>query len=166
MLRTSQRSRGAQFAALPETALGLTVNPSLAFGEHLPPAFQPGLSRREHGLDGRVSGVVGPQNKFWYVKQLTAPRESGSYFAPTAPTAVGSIPLREGAMPSPEIWSKSVPTVELDQRSREARIRFESMERLLVPRAAVTYSRIRRSLLLVVSADPTTRRQQLAFERR
>jgi hypothetical protein len=51
-------------------------------------------------------------------------------------------------MPSPEIWSKSVPTVELDQRSREARIRFESIERLLVPRAGVTHSGIRRFLAL------------------
>ena len=82
------------------------------------------------------------------MKHLTAPRESAIYFAPAAPTAFGSIPLMEGAMPSPEIWSKSVPTVELDQRSREARIRFESIERLLVPRAGVAHSGIRRFLAL------------------
>ena len=67
------------------------------------------------------------------MKHLTAPQESAIYFAPAAPTALGSIPLMEGAMRSPEIWSKSVPTVELDQRSREARIRFESMGGCLFP---------------------------------
>jgi hypothetical protein len=82
------------------------------------------------------------------VKQLTAPRESAIYFAPAAPIAFGSIPLMDGAMPSPEIWSKSVPTVELDQRSREARSRLECIERLLVPPAGVTHSRIRRLLAL------------------
>ena len=43
----------------------------------------------------------------------------------------------------PNLLSKSVPRVELDQRSREARLRIERIERLLVPRAAVTHSRLR-----------------------
>jgi hypothetical protein len=34
------------------------------------------------------------------------------------------------------LLSKSVPRVELDQRSREARLRIARIERLLVPRAA------------------------------
>jgi hypothetical protein len=38
------------------------------------------------------------------------------------------------------LWNKSVPRVELDQRARDARLRFERIERLLVPRAAVTAS--------------------------
>jgi hypothetical protein len=41
------------------------------------------------------------------------------------------------------LLSKSVPRVEIDQRSREARLRIERIERLLVPRAAVTHSRLR-----------------------
>jgi hypothetical protein len=36
-----------------------------------------------------------------------------------------------------------VPRVELDQRSREAHLRLEQIERLLMPRAAVTRSRLR-----------------------
>jgi len=34
-----------------------------------------------------------------------------------------------------EFWSWSLPRVELDQRSREARLRLEQLERLLVSRA-------------------------------
>jgi hypothetical protein len=41
------------------------------------------------------------------------------------------------------LWSKSVPRVELDQRSRTARLRID---RLLIPPAAVTHSRLRRLL--------------------
>jgi hypothetical protein len=41
------------------------------------------------------------------------------------------------------LLSKSVPRVDIDQRSREARLRIERIERLLVPRAAVTHSRLR-----------------------
>ena len=33
----------------------------------------------------------------------------------------------------PNLLSKSVPRVELDQRSREARLRIERIERLLMP---------------------------------
>ena len=46
----------------------------------------------------------------------------------------------EGAMRANQ-WNKSVPRVELDQRARDARLRLERIERLLVPRAAVTASR-------------------------
>ena len=51
-------------------------------------------------------------------------------------------------MPRTNLWNHSMPRAELDQRSREARIRFESIERLLVPRAGVTHSGIRRFLAL------------------
>jgi hypothetical protein len=44
------------------------------------------------------------------------------------------------------LWSKSVPRVELDQRSRAARLRSERIDRLLIPPAAVTQSRLRRVL--------------------
>jgi hypothetical protein len=46
------------------------------------------------------------------------------------------------------LWSKSVPLVELDQRSRAARLRLERIDRLLIPPAAVTHSRLRRLLCL------------------
>ena len=51
-------------------------------------------------------------------------------------------------MPRIEIWSQSVPRVELDQRSREARLRLEQIERLLLWRAAVRQLRLRRVLYL------------------
>jgi hypothetical protein len=44
------------------------------------------------------------------------------------------------------LW-KSVPKVELDQRARDGRLQLERIERLLViPRAAVMRSRLRRLL--------------------
>ena len=51
-------------------------------------------------------------------------------------------------MPRTNLWSQSVPRVELDQRSREARLRLQRIERLLIPRAAVRQSRLRRVLYL------------------
>ena len=51
------------------------------------------------------------------------------------PGALGSVRVMEGAMPRTNLWSQSVPRVELDQRSREARLRLERIERLFVPRA-------------------------------
>jgi hypothetical protein len=38
------------------------------------------------------------------------------------------------------LWNQSVSRVELDQRARDARVRLEQLERLLLPRAAVTRS--------------------------
>jgi len=36
------------------------------------------------------------------------------------------------------LWSKSVSRVEIDRRSRAARLRFERIDRLLIPRAPLT----------------------------
>ena len=44
--------------------------------------------------------------------------------------------------------SKSVPRIELDQRSRAARLRFERIDRLLMLRAAVKISPLKRLLCL------------------
>jgi hypothetical protein len=55
----------------------------------------------------------------------------------------------ESAMPKDNFWSKSVPRVELDQRSREARLRLERIELLLAPRAAVRHFRLRRLRCLI-----------------
>jgi hypothetical protein len=49
-------------------------------------------------------------------------------------------------MPRRKLWDESVPRVELDQRSREARLRFERIDRLLVLRATVAHRRLRRLL--------------------
>lgn len=51
-------------------------------------------------------------------------------------------------MPRINLWSNSVPRVELDQRSREARLQLEKMERLLAPRAAAGRSQLGRILYL------------------
>lgn len=45
------------------------------------------------------------------------------------------------------LWSNSVPRVELDHRARDARLRLERLERLLVPRA-VTNNWLGRALYL------------------
>jgi hypothetical protein len=47
-----------------------------------------------------------------------------------------------------DMWNKSVPRVELDQRSRDARLRLEQLERLLAPRAAVARSWLMRVVCL------------------
>ena len=46
----------------------------------------------------------------------------------------------ECAMPSINLWSWSVSRVELDQRSREARLRLERIESLVVSRATLAHS--------------------------
>jgi hypothetical protein len=49
------------------------------------------------------------------------------------------------------LGNKSVPRVEIDQRVRDARLRLERIERLLVPRAPLTASWLRRVLCLFSS---------------
>jgi hypothetical protein len=51
-------------------------------------------------------------------------------------------------MPRIKLWSRSLSRVERDQRSREARLRLERIERLLVPGAAVRQSQLGRVLYL------------------
>ena len=50
------------------------------------------------------------------------------------------------------LGNKSAPRVEIDQRVREARLRLERIERMLVPRAAVTASRLRWAALGLFSS--------------
>jgi hypothetical protein len=56
----------------------------------------------------------------------------------------------ESAMPKGNRWSRSVSRIELDQCSREARLRFEKIERLLISLVAVRQrqARLRRVLHL------------------
>jgi hypothetical protein len=42
-----------------------------------------------------------------------------------------------------KLCNESVPRIELDERAREARLGLERIERQLLPRAAVTCSRLR-----------------------
>ena len=51
-------------------------------------------------------------------------------------------------MPRTNLWDRSVPRVELDRRSREARLRFERIDQLFIVRATVTPSRLRRLFYL------------------
>jgi hypothetical protein len=51
-------------------------------------------------------------------------------------------------MPSIKFWSRSLSRVEFDQRSREARLRLERIERLLISLAVVRQPRLRRLLSL------------------
>lgn len=51
-------------------------------------------------------------------------------------------------MPKENPRKRSVPRVEVDHRAREARLRLERLEQLLVPRAAATGAWLRRALSL------------------
>ena len=53
-----------------------------------------------------------------------------------------------------EVWNKSVPRVELDQRARAARLQIERMEQLLAPRIAMTTPWFRRVLCLFGFGEP------------
>jgi hypothetical protein len=47
-------------------------------------------------------------------------------------------------MPRTNLWSQSVSRVELDQRSREARLQFEQIDRFFILRPTATHFRLRR----------------------
>ena len=47
-------------------------------------------------------------------------------------------------MPRINLWSQSAPRAEIDQRSREARLRFERTDEFFIVRRTVTRSRLRR----------------------
>ena len=47
-------------------------------------------------------------------------------------------------MPRTSLWSHSVPRVELDHRSREARLRFERIDRLFILRVTGPHFRLRK----------------------
>ena len=51
-------------------------------------------------------------------------------------------------MPRTNRWNQSVPRVELDQRSREARLQFERIDQLFIVRRTMTHLRLRRLLYL------------------
>ena len=88
---------------------------------------------KEEGIDPAA------QNSLGDVRQLTRLRFPVRHeWRPPPGLRSEYIRAVESAMLKPYLWSKSVPRVELDQRTREARLRLEEIERLLVPRVRVT----------------------------
>jgi hypothetical protein len=77
------------------------------------------------------------------VKRLTRLPGIGEPYGGVALAFAGGARAVEGPKMTTNLLSKSIPRVDIDQRSREARLRIERVERLLVPRAAVTHSRLR-----------------------
>jgi hypothetical protein len=61
------------------------------------------------------------------------PPEIRNLYAGWLPAAAAWSVPPEGAVPRTNLWSHSVPRVELDQRSREASLRLEHIERLFKP---------------------------------
>ena len=53
---------------------------------------------------------------------------------------VRGVRAMEGIMPRKNLWNANVPRVEFDQRVRDARLRLERIERLLVPHAEMANS--------------------------
>jgi hypothetical protein len=62
------------------------------------------------------------------------------------------------------LWNRSVSRVELDQRARDARLRLERLERLLLPRAAVTRFPLRWLLYLCSGVFASTSRESRSRE--
>ena len=85
-----------------------------------------------------------------------------NYLCGVAPRMVmGSVEVMEAVMSRINSWSRSLSRVELDQRSREARLQLQQLERLLVSHVAAR--RYRRQRLLSFTAG---RYMRLLQERR
>src|SRR5215831_14900051 len=64
------------------------------------------------------------------------------------PGLLGNVHASEGVMPRTNLWSRSASRIEIDQRSREARLRFERTDLLFVLSATVRHSWLRGLLYL------------------
>jgi hypothetical protein len=62
--------------------------------------------------------------------------------------AAAKVHAMGGVVPRTNRWNQSVPRVELDQRSRAARLRFERIDQLFIVRPTMTHLRLRRLLYL------------------
>ena len=70
-----------------------------------------------------------------------------TYLCGVAPgSSLGSVGIMEAAMPRINFWSRRLSRVELDERSREARLRLEQLERLFISHAVLRQSLSRRFL--------------------
>jgi len=76
---------------------------------------------------------------------------TGTLFQAPLPPRARERCAKEGAMPSSNFWSRSLSRAELDQRAREARLRLERLERLLISRTAAKRAQLRRLLFLLGS---------------
>jgi hypothetical protein len=74
--------------------------------------------------------------------------ETGKVLLTPVRLRLGNVHAMGSIMPRSNLWDRSVPRVELDGRSREARLRFERIDRLFILRPTVTPSRLRRLLYL------------------
>jgi len=97
------------------------------------------------------------------VNQLTHVRDYDEVVDASPPDRIRSTGAVEGAMLKANPWNNSVPRVEYDHRMREARLRFERLERLLVKQHAVKDSRpFRLFRLLAISVSGSGRRGDLS----
>jgi hypothetical protein len=76
-----------------------------------------------------------------------------------SPAVVGGMRAMEGARLKANLWNRSTPRVELDQRAREARLQLEGLEHLLVSRAAATGSWLK-YVLCLFSVRPFSQGEQ------
>src|SRR5947209_20318445 len=60
----------------------------------------------------------------------------------------GNVDVVGGVMPRTNICNQSVTRIEIDQRSRAARLRFERIDQLFIVRPKMTHVRLRRLLYL------------------
>jgi hypothetical protein len=113
-------------------------------------SLQPTISHRvESDLMGEPRGSAGNSGSTRRcVKYFTHPSKTGEVLLTPARLWLGNDRATGGVMPRSYLWSQSVPRVELDQRSREARLRLEQIDRLFILRVTSTNSRLRRLLYL------------------
>src|SRR4051794_39531176 len=83
------------------------------------------------------------------VKQLTPSRDPGGISHRATPSWNSGHPCSEGAVLTIKLWN--LPQVELKQRAREARLRLEQLERLLVLRDTGVRFRLWRLVALSVN---------------
>jgi hypothetical protein len=74
--------------------------------------------------------------------------ETGKVLLTPAPASARERRCIGSVMSRTNLWSQSVSRIDIDQRSREARLRFEQTDRLFVLSATVTHSWLRRLLYL------------------
>jgi len=117
--------------------------------------FDPGEDeRRGRGASREIDPEIGSYaiiqfKKLPLCEVAHTPPGIGDLYAGRLPAAAAwSVPL-EGAVLRTNLWSHSVPRVELDQRSREASLRLEQIERLFKSPVRVRHSRVLRLIYIL-----------------
>jgi hypothetical protein len=126
---------------------GLTQSPGLGSTPGRVGRIAPGSSRLGVRSQGKTDLRIRLRkiNRRQCEAAHTSLRDRRAIGAPTSGFRWGSRAV-EGAMMRTNLSIKSAPRVELDERSRAARLRRERIDRLLIPPVAVTQSRLRRLL--------------------